>query len=70
MTRIVQERNDLLTSFDLRAHFFRVDEEFTTDYHGHTRIFFEVQCSRSNQDPNTNSEEIVSFSFDCEMMSM
>ena len=42
MIRIVPARNDLLTSFDLRAHIFRVDLEFATFYHNHTnKNFFE-----------------------------
>ena len=42
MIRIVPARNDLLTSFDLRAQSFKVDLEFATYNHGHThKIFFE-----------------------------
>ena len=37
MTRDIHAQNDLLTSFDLRGHNFRVDVEFATYNHGHTQ---------------------------------
>ena len=44
MTRLVLARNDLLTSFDLRAQIFRVNVEFSTCYHGIN--FFSKKCPK------------------------
>ena len=38
MIRVIHARNDLLTSFDLRAQIFRVNAEFSTCYHGHKKF--------------------------------
>ena len=35
--RVIHAPNDLLISFDLRGHNFRVDVEFSTYYHGHSQ---------------------------------
>ena len=44
ITRLVHARNDLLTSFDLRAQTFRVNLEFCTCYHGQNN--FSKKCPK------------------------
>ena len=39
INRLIHARNDLLTSFDLRAQIFRVNVEFSTCYHGQKKFF-------------------------------
>ena len=46
ITRLVLARNDLLTSFDLRAQIFRVNIEFSIYYHG--QKFFSKKMSESD----------------------
>ena len=57
--RVIHALNDLLTTFDLRSHIFRVEVEFTTYYHGHPQqIFFRSERSLSDifpKNPSFNS---------------